>query len=153
MRSVKKTAGAKKSSMSGAQQVQVIKTGLDVVKSGINLYAEMEKTRQIAINAQAQMHMSDNELKMALAKYEREMFEIEKNYQVKMKELENQQEIKKLELEIIKDIINQTKNMEVTINIYVDSEGLMSDLVMRLRADMHSERVKLIEMATQIKSD
>jgi len=94
MRSVKKNRTKKETSgvkinLSGNQAIELVNTVSDVVKSTFNWLHEIEKTKQIAIDAQVRITESNNRLASELAGFEKDMLKIQREYELESKKLDN----------------------------------------------------------------
>lgn len=67
-----------KINLSGNQVIDLVNTAADVIKSGFDLFKEIEKTKQLAIDAQIRITESNNRLVSELANFENEMLQIQK---------------------------------------------------------------------------
>ena len=77
MRSAKKEKTTKsdmgtKINLSGNQVINLVNTAADVIKSGFDLFKEIEKTKQLAIDAKIRITESNNRLVSELADFENE---------------------------------------------------------------------------------
>lgn len=146
MRSVKKNRTTKESSgikvnLSGNQEVEIVNTVADVVKSGFNWLNEIEKTKQIAIEARVRITESNNQLTMELAKFEKEMLEIKKNYELEFKKLDDDFKLKNRQLDLIEKLIDKIDKIEIEIKIYQENDGLTAPSVMALFQQLHEQKL------------
>jgi len=146
MRSVKKNrttkeAGGAKVNLSGSQAVEIVNTVADVVKSGFNWLNEIEKTKQIAIEAQVRITESNNRLTSELAGFEKDMLKIQKEYELESKKLDNDYNLKMRQLDLIEKLIDKIDKIEIEIKIYQDKDGLTSASVMTLFEQLHQQKL------------
>lgn len=151
MRSVKKSGhielnkngisiGAKHNS-NLKEMIEVLKVGADVVKSGIDLFKEIEKTKQIAIDAQVRIRESNNRLNSELAEFEKDMFKIQKEYELASQKLDNDYNLKMRQLDLIEKLIDKIDKIEIEIKIYQNKEGMTSSSVMVLFEQIHQQKL------------
>jgi len=146
MRSVKKNRTKKETSgvkinLSGNQAIELVNTVSDVVKSTFNWLHEIEKTKQIAIDAQVRITESNNRLASELAGFEKDMLKIQREYELESKKLDNDYNLKMRQLDLIEKLIDKIDKIEIEIKIYQDKEGLTSSSVMVLFEQMHQQKL------------
>jgi hypothetical protein len=146
MRSVKRNRTTKESSgvkinLSGNQAIELVNTVADVVKSGFNWLNEIEKTKQIAIEAQVRITESNNRLSSELAEFEKDIFKIQKEYELESKKLDNDYNLKMRQLDLIEKLIDKIDKVEIEIKIYQDKDGLTSSSVMTLFEQLHQQKL------------
>jgi hypothetical protein len=151
MRSVKKSGhikvdktgisiGAKKSS-DLKQVTEIIKVGGDVIKSSFDLFKEIEKTKQIAIEAQTRITESNNLLTAELARFEKDMLEIQRNFEIEFKKLDDDFKLRNRQLDLIEKLIDKIDKIEIEIKIYQEKDGLTSESVMKLFEQLHQQKL------------
>ncbi len=123
------------------QVTEIIKIGADVIKSGFDLFKEIEKTKQIAIEAQVRINESNNRLASELAGFEKDMFKIQKEYELESKKLDNDYSLKMRQLDLIEKLIDKIDKIEIEIKIYQDKDGLTSSSVMTLFEQLHQQKL------------
>jgi len=121
--------------------IEVVKVGADVVKSGIDLFKEIEKTKQITIEAQVRIRKSDNRLSSELAGFEKDMLKIQKDYELASQKLDDDFKSKMRQLDLIEKLIDKIDKVEIEIKIYQDKEGMTSSSVMVLFEQMHQQKL------------
>ena len=146
MRSAKKNRTTKKDSgtkinLSGNEAIELVNTLADVVKSGFNWLNEIEKTKQIAIEAQIRITESNNRLASELSKFEKDMLKIQKEYELESKKLDNDYNLKMRQLDLIEKLIDKIDKIEIEIKIYQDKDGLTSSYVMILFEQLHQQKL------------
>jgi valyl-tRNA synthetase len=146
MRSVKKNRTTKKSTgikvnLSGNQAVEIVNTAADVIKSGFNWLNEMEKTKQIAIDAQVRITESNNRLASELASFEKDILKIKREYELESKKLDNEYNLKMRQLDLIERLIDKMDKIEIEIKIYQEKDGLTSPSVMALFEQLHQQKL------------
>jgi len=145
MRSVNKNRTPKdngvKINLSGNQAIELINTVADVVKSGFNWLNEIEKTKQIAIEAQVRIAESNNNLISELAELEKDMLKIQRDYELESKKLDNDYNFKMRQLDLIEKIINKIDKIEIEIKVYQEKDGLTSSTVMTLFEQLHQQKL------------
>lgn len=139
-RTTKETSGVK-INLSGNQAIELANTVVDVVKSGFNWLNEIEKTKQIAIEAQVRITESNNSLASELAEFEKDMFKIQKEYELESKKLDNDYNLKMRQLNLIEKLIDKIDKIEIEIKIYQDKDGLTSSSVMTLFEQLHQQKL------------
>lgn len=146
MRSVKKSRTTKESSgdkikLSGSQAIELVNTVADIFKSGFNWLNEIEKTKQIAIEAQVRITESNNRLTSELAEFEKDMLKIQREYELESKKLDNDYNLKIRQLDLIEKLIDKIDKIEIEIKIYQNKEGLTSSYVMTLFEQLHQQKL------------
>jgi len=146
MRSAKKNRTTTKDSgtkinLSGNEAIELVNTLADVVKSGFNWLNEIEKTKQIAIEAQIRITESNNRLASELSKFEKDMLKIQKEYELESKKLDNDYNLKMRQLDLIEKLIDKIDKIEIEIKIYQDKDGLTSSYVMILFEQLHQQKL------------
>ena len=146
MRSVKKNKTTKKDSgaktnLSGNQIIELVNTAADVLKSGFNWLTEIEKTKQIAIDAQVRITESNNRLSSELAEFEKDILKIQNEYELESKKLDNDYNLKMRQLDLIEKLIDKIDKIEIEIKIYQDKDGLTSSSVMTLFEQLHQQKL------------
>lgn len=149
MRNAKKSRQKKESrdnriKLSNNQVIDLVNTGADVIKSGFDLFKEIEKTKQIAIEAQVRITESNNRLTAELAEFEKDMLKIQREYELEFKRLDNDFKLKMRYLDLVEKMIEKIDTLEITINIYQDKEGMTSTYVMTLFEQLHQEKLTYI---------
>jgi len=137
----KKEASGVKINLTGNQVVELVNTAADIVKSGFNWLNEIEKTKQIAIEAQVRITESNNRLASELAAFEKDMFKIQKEYELESKRLDNDYNLKMRQLDLIEKLIDKIDKLEIEIKIYQDKDGLTSSTVMTLFEQLHQQKL------------
>lgn len=146
MRSIKKEKTTKsdtgiKINLSGNQVIDLVNTAADVIKSGFDLFKEIEKTKQLAIDAQIKITESNNRLASELADFEKEMIQIQKNYELESQKLNNDYNLKMRQLDLIEKLIDKIDKIEIEIKIYQEKDGLTSSYVMILFEQLHQQKL------------
>jgi len=118
--------------LSGNQIVNLVNTGAEVIKSGFDWLNEIEKTKQIAIEAKVRITESNNKLASELAKFEKDIFEIQRKFEIEFKKLDDDFKLKNRQLDLIEKLIDKIDKIEIEIKIYQKEEGLTSQSVMIL---------------------
>ena len=155
MRSVKKNRTRKEScgikvNLSGSQAVEIVNTVADVVKSGFNWLNEIEKTKQIAIEAQARITESNNRLTSKVARFEKDMFKIQRDFELEFKRLDNDFKLKNRQLDLIEKLIDKIDKIEIEIKIYQEKDGLTSSSVMTLFEQLHQQKLSYMNNLVQL---
>jgi hypothetical protein len=154
MRSIKKTKkitnNSDKISFTGSQVVEVVNTIAEVTKSRFDLFSEMERTKQVAIDAQVKIRESDNNLALKLAEFEKDMLKIQKDYELESKKIDNKYNFKMKLLDFFEKMIDKIDKLEVTINIYQEKEGMTSSTVITLFEQLHQEKIKYINVLSNL---
>jgi len=154
MRNVKKTKkrtnNSDKVSLTGSQVVEVVNTIAEVAKSRFDLLSEMERTKQIAIDAQVKIRESDNNLASKLAEFEKDMLKIQKDYELESKKIENDYNLKMRHLDLVEKMIDKIDKLEVTIHIYQEKEGMTSSTVITLFEQLHQEKITYINALSNL---
>ena len=138
MRSAKKEKTTKsdmgtKINLSGNQVINLVNTAADVIKSGFDLFKEIEKTKQLAIDAKIRI--------TELADFEKEMLQIQKNYELEFQKLNNDYNLKMRQLDLIEKLIDKIDKIEIEIKIYQEKDGLTSSYVMTLFEQLHQQKL------------
>jgi len=146
MRSVKKNRTTKEASgdkinLSGNQAIELANTVTDVLKSGFNWLNEIEKTKQIAIEAQVRITESNNRLASELAEFEKDMLKIQREYELESQKLDNDYNLRMRQLDLIEKLIDKIDKIEIEIKIYQDKVGLTSSSVMTLFEQLHQQKL------------
>jgi len=146
MRSVQKNritkeANGIKINVSGNQVIELVNTVADVVNNGFNWLHEIEKTKQIAIEAQVRITESNNRLASELAEFEKDMLKIQNEYELETKKLDNEYNLKMRQLDLIEKLIDKMDKIEIEIKIYQDKDGLTSSSVMTLFEQLHQQKL------------
>jgi len=146
MRSVKKNRTTKEDSgvkinLSGNQAIELVNTVTDVLKSGFNWLNEIEKTKQIAIEAQVRITESNNRLASELAEFEKDMLKIQREYELESQKLDNDYNLRMRQLDLIEKLIDKIDKIEIEIKIYQDKVGLTSSSVMTLFEQLHQQKL------------
>ena len=146
MRSVKKNRTTREDSgvkinLSGNQAIELVNTVTDVLKSGFNWLNEIEKTKQIAIEAQARITESNNRLASELAEFEKDMLKIQREYELESQKLDNDYNLRMRQLDLIEKLIDKIDKIEIEIKIYQDKVGLTSSSVMTLFEQLHQQKL------------
>lgn len=130
-----------KINLSGNQVIDLVNTAADVIKSGFDLFKEIEKTKQLAIDAQIRITESNNRLVSELANFENEMLQIQKNYELESQKLNNDYNLKMRQLDLIEKLIDKIDKIEIEIKIYQEKDGLTSSYVMTLFEQLHQQKL------------
>ncbi|MGD9554492.1 MAG: hypothetical protein AB7E37_08010 [Candidatus Altimarinota bacterium] len=145
MRSANKNRTTKdnglKINLSGNQAVEIVTTVADVIKSGFDWLKEIEKTKQIAIEAQVRITESNNRLASELAEFEKDIYKIQNEYELELKKLDNDYNLKVRQLDLIEKLIDKIDKVEIEIKIYQDKDGLTSSSVMTLFEQLHQQKL------------
>ncbi len=146
MRNVNKDKNSEKESgkkinLSGNQVIELANTVAGVVKSGFNWLSEIEKTKQIAIEAQSRITESNNRLTSELAEFEKDMFKIQKEYELEFQNADNDYTLKMRQLNLIEKLIDKIDKIEIEIKVYQNNDGLTSSSVMVLFDQMHQQKL------------
>ena len=159
MRSVKKTrdtnsknssSSINKTKLSGEQVIDLANTAADVIKSGFNWLNEIEKTKQIAIDAQVRIVESNNRLVFELAQFEKDIFEIQKRFEIEFKKLDDDFKLKNRQLDLIEKLIDKIDKIEIEIKIYQEKDGLTSQYVMTLFEQLHQQKLAYMNNLVQL---
>jgi len=155
MRSAKKkrTNTSKNNSgvnLSGNQIINLINTGADVIKSGFDWLNEIEKTKQIAIEAKVRIIESNNKLASELAKFEKDMLEIQRKFEIEFKKLDDDFKLKNRQLDLIEKLIDKLDKIEIEIKIYQKKDGLTSQSVMTLFEQLHQQKLAYMNNLVQL---
>lgn len=130
-----------KINLSGNQVINLVNTAADVIKSGFDLFKEIEKTKQLAIDAKIRITESNNRLVSELADFEKEMLQIQKNYELEFQKLNNDYNLKMRQLDLIEKLIDKIDKIEIEIKIYQEKDGLTSSYVMTLFEQLHQQKL------------
>ena len=130
-----------KINLSGNQVIDLVNTAADVIKSGFDLFKEIEKTKQLAIDAQIRITESNNRLVSELANFENEMLQIQKNYELESQKLNNDYNLKMRQLDLIEKLKDKIDKIEIEIKIYQEKDGLTSSYVMTLFEQLHQQKL------------
>ena len=144
MRNVKKNRTKEDSGkiiLSGNQVIEVVNTVADVAKSGFDWLKEIEKTKQIAIEAQVRIMESNNHLSSELKELEKDMLKIQIEYELESRKLDNEYNVKMRQLDLIEKLIDKIDKIEIEIKVYQDKEGLTSSSVMILFEQLHHQKL------------
>jgi len=145
MRSVNKNRTTKdngvKINLSGNQAIELVNTAAEVVKSGFNWLNEIEKTKQIAIEAQVRITESNNRLSSELVEFEKDMLKIQREFEIEFKKLDDEYNLKMRQLDLIDKLISKIDQIEVEIKTYQDKDGLTSSYVMKLFEQLHQQKL------------
>jgi len=136
--------------LSDSQIIDLANTGVDVIKSGFDWFKEIEKTKQIAIEAQVRIAESNNRLASDLAEFEKEMFRIQKEYELEFKKLDDEFKFKNRQLDLIEKLIDKIDKIEIEIKIYQERDGLTSQSVMTLFEQLHQQKMSFIDHLVQL---
>jgi len=159
VRSVKKTrdtnsknssSSINKTKLSGEQVIDLANTAADVIKSGFNWLNEIEKTKQIAIDAQVRIVESNNRLVFELAQFEKDIFEIQKRFEIEFKKLDDDFKLKNRQLDLIEKLIDKIDKIEIEIKIYQEKDGLTSQYVMTLFEQLHQQKLAYMNNLVQL---
>lgn len=126
MRNVKKNRTKEDSgkiNLSGNQVIEVVNTVADVAKSGFDWLKEIEKTKQIAIEAQVRIMESNNHLSSELKELEKDMLKIQIEYELESRKLDNEYNVKMRQLDLIEKLIDKIDKIEIEIKVYQDKEA------------------------------
>jgi len=153
VRSVKKGKVVSKKSdskFSGSEVIELAKVGADVVKSGFDWLNEIEKTKQLSIEAQVRITESNNKLAMEMARFEKEMLEIQRNFELEFKRLDDDFKLRNRQLDLIEKLIDKIDKIEVEIKVYQKEEGLNSHYVMTLFEQLHQQKLSYMNNLVQL---
>lgn len=142
-RSTKENTGAK-INLSGNQFTEVVNTGSEVLKSGFDLFKEIEKTKQIALDSKVRIAESNNRLTSELAEFEKDIFKIQRNYELESQRLDNNYNLKLRQLDLIEKLIDKIDKIEIEIKIYQTNDGLTSSSVMTLFEQLHEQKLSFM---------
>lgn len=142
-RSTKENTGAK-INLSGNQFTEVVNTGTEVLKSGFDLFKEIEKTKQIALDSKVRIAESNNRLTSELAEFEKDIFKIQRNYELESQRLDNNYNLKLRQLDLIEKLIDKIDKIEIEIKIYQTNDGLTSSSVMTLFEQLHEQKLSFM---------
>ena len=148
-----KTSNSKQTStlgLTGGQVIELVSIGAEVVTSAFNFFTEIEKTKQIAIDAQVRIKESDNHLASSLAKFEKDMLQIQKEYELESQKLQNEFDLKMKQLSLVEKMIDKIDKLEITINIYQEKEGMTSSIVMKLFDQLHQQKLTQINALSNL---
>ncbi|MBT5491084.1 hypothetical protein HOK00_01935 [bacterium] len=139
MRSVKKNID-----LSGNQFIEIVNTGAEVLKSGFDLFKEIERTKQIAMESGVRIAESNNRLASELAEFERDIFKIQRNYELESQKLDYDYNLKLRQLDLIEKLIDKIDKIEIEIKIYQENDGLTSSSVMTLFEHLHQQKLSFM---------
>lgn len=139
-------------SLSGSQKVEMIRAGLDVISSSSSLLTEIQKTKQVAIDAQVRMKESDNRLFDKLADFQKEVIEIEHKYDNEFKKLDDDFKLKSRTLDLVEKMIDKIDSIEVQIRVYQNEQGLDSPTVMILFDKLHERNLAFTKVLESLGS-
>lgn len=142
-RSTKENTGAK-INLSGNQFTEVVNTGAEVLKSGFDLFKEIERTKQIALDSKVRIAESNNRLTSELAEFEKDIFKIQRNYELESQRLDNNYNLKLRQLDLIEKLIDKIDKIEIEIKIYQTNDGLTSSSVMTLFEQLHEQKLSFM---------
>ncbi|ACU89391.1 hypothetical protein [Desulfomicrobium baculatum] len=146
MRSSKKNRtkqenGSAKFDLSSNQYIDLLNTGADVIKSGLDWLNEIEKTKQIAIEANARIMESNNRLSSELVQFEKDILKIQREFELEYKKLDDKHILKMRQLDLIEKIIDKIDKIEIEIKVYQKVDGLTSSIVMTLFEQLHQQKL------------
>ena len=147
MRSVKKNSSRinNVSKLSGAQTIELMNVGVDMIKSSFDWLNEVEKTKQLAIDAQVRITESNNRLASEIASFEKDMLEIQRKFEIEFKKLDDDFKLKNRQLDLIEKLIDKIDTIEVEIKIYQKEDGLTSPSVMTLFEQLHQQKLSYMK--------
>ena len=132
----------KKSFDLGTQDVtNLINKGMDIYNNHIDLQKEMQKTQQVLADSSVRVVESDNRLKEKIAEFNKNIKEIETNYELELAKINNEHELKVRQMDLIEKLIGEIDSIKVEIKIYQSKEGLTSSAVMELFNQIHNEKL------------
>ncbi len=120
---------------------ELAKAGVDVVKSGLDLFNEIEKTKQIAIEAEVKIKESNNNLSSKLAEFEKDILKIQREFELEYKKLGDEHIFKMRQLDLIEKLIDKIDKVEIEIKVYQKEDGLTSSTVMTLFEQLHHQKL------------
>ena len=126
----------------GTQDVtNLINKGMDIYNNHIDLQKEMQKTQQALADSRVREVESDNRLKEKIAEFNKNIKEIETNYELELAKINNEHELKVRQMDLIEKLIGEIDSIKVEIKIYQSKEGLTSSAVMELFNQIHNEKL------------
>jgi hypothetical protein len=126
----------------GTQDVtNLINKGMDIYNNHIDLQKEMQKTQQVLADSSVRVVESDNRLKEKIAEFNKNIKEIETNYELELAKINNEHELKVRQMDLIEKLIGEIDSIKVEIKIYQSKEGLTSSAVMELFNQIHNEKL------------
>ena len=155
MKSVKKNRTTKKDTgvninLSGSQAIELVNTVADVAKSGFDWLNEIEKTKQVAIEAQVRITESNNRLTSELANFEKDILKIQRKFEIEFKKLDDDFKLKNRQLDLIEKLIDKIDKIEIEIKIYQKEDGLTSQSVMTLFEQLHQQKLSYMNSLVQL---
>lgn len=132
------------SKLSGDQRIELVKVGMQAINSGLSLLSEIERTKQVAINAQVQMNESDNRLMKEILEFQKDITEIEKEYRLEFKRIDDDFKLRSRKMDMIEKMIDKIDSIKIEIKVYQDKEGLNSPSVMILFDHLHEQKLSFI---------
>ena len=126
----------------GTQDVtNLINKGMDIYNNHIDLQKEMQKTQQVLADSSVRVVESDNRLKEKIAEFNKNIKEIETNYELELAKINNEHELKVRQMDLIEKLIGEIDSIKVEIKIYQSKEGLTSSAVIELFNQIHNEKL------------
>lgn len=119
----------------------LINKGMDIYNNHIDLQKEMQKTQQVLADSSVRVVESDNRLKEKIAEFNKNIKEIETNYELELAKINNEHELKVRQMDLIEKLIGEIDSIKVEIKIYQSKEGLTSSAVMELFNQIHNEKL------------
>ena len=114
---------------------------MDIYNNHIDLQKEMQKTQQVLADSSVRVVESDNRLKEKIAEFNKNIKEIETNYELELAKINNEHELKVRQMDLIEKLIGEIDSIKVEIKIYQSKEGLTSSAVMELFNQIHNEKL------------
>lgn len=103
----------------GTQDVtNLINKGMDIYNNHIDLQKEMQKTQQVLADSSVRVVESDNRLKEKIAEFNKNIKEIETNYELELAKINNEHELKVRQMDLIEKLIGEIDSIKVEIKIY-----------------------------------
>ena len=130
--------------LSGDQKIQLAKVGMQAINSGFSLLSEIERTKQVAIDAQIQMNESDNRLLKEILGFQKDITKIENEYRLEFKRIDDDFKLTSRKMDMIEKMIDKIDSIEIEIKVYQDKEGLNSPSVMILFNHLHEQKLSFI---------
>lgn len=130
--------------LSGDQKIELAKVGMQAINSGLSLLSEIERTKQVAIDAQVQMNESDNRLVKEILEFQKDITKIENEYRLEFKRLDDDFKLTSRKMDMIEKMIDKIDSIEIEIKVYQDKEGLNSPSVMILFDHLHKQKLSFI---------
>ena len=112
-----------------------------IYNNHIDLQKEMQKTQQVLADSSVRVVESDNRLKEKIAEFNKNIKEIETNYELELAKINNEHELKVRQMDLIEKLIGEIDSIKVEIKIYQSKEGLTSSAVMELFNQIHNEKL------------